>query len=438
MIGMGASSTIQVITSLIAVILYAGTYLSFVRILRYPRSWYLPSLPTAFATGLLAVLTLAFVSLSPVGLDLISFTISAAFIAAMSFIIAAPAIAFQPANRSIEFLAKHAEYAGLWLLAPALAACLAVPNIKLQSMLASAMVIELSWFLRQRWAGRHRQLYLLNDSDLSVLKAQAKGDLKAFRLSHGIRELVLSEGAVSWRGCAKNMSPCPFNFYVNRLGLNTAPCCREHMRDISHYVVNCLSEMGAVHWLEGGTLLGAMRENGALLEWEDDVDISVLLDAEMTWDHLTAVLTERGACDGYFVNNFKNKSFISISFDTPKSWPLKWERNRLRGEVRVDIALYRRSTSFGVEVLERQKPKGNMPTTESGAYGVPKEIVLPTSTINFLGRTVACPNRSDSYLRMLYGDFEEVEYTYVDAAAAKTRHQVELVSKTEMKAPLDG
>ena len=438
MIGMGESSTIQVIAGLIAAILYTATYLSFIRILHYPRSWYLPSLQTALASGLLAVLTLAFVSQSPIGLDLTSLIISATFIAAMSFIIAAPAIAFQPAHRSIEFLAKHAEYAGLWLLAPALAACLAVPNIKLQSMLVSAMAIELSWFLRQRWAGRHRQLYPLNDSDLSVLKAQAKGDLKAFKRFNGIRELVLSEGAVSWRGCAKNIPPCPFNFYVNRLGLNTAPCCREHMRDISNYVVNCLSELGVVHWLEGGTLLGALRENGALLEWEDDVDISVLLDAEMTWDHLTAALAERGARDGYFVNNFKNKSFISISFDTPKSWPLKWERNRLRGEVRVDIAVYRRSTSFGVEVLERQKPKGNMPTMESGGYGVPKEIVLPTSTINFLGRSVACPNRSDSYLRILYGDFEEVEYTYVDAAAAKTRHQADLVNKTEVRAPLDG
>ena len=109
----------------------------------------------------------------------------------------------------------------------------------------------------------------------------------------------------------------------------------------------------------------------------------------------------------------------------------------MRGEVQVDIAIYRQSISFGVEVLERQKPKGNMPIMESGGYGVPKEIVLPTSKINFLGRAIACPNRSDSYLRILYGDFEEVEYTYVAAVAAKIRHQADLVSKMGMKQSLD-
>ena len=62
-----------------------------------------------------------------------------------------------------------------------------------------------------------------------------------------------------------------------------------------------------------------------------------------------------------------------------------------------------------------------MPLTESGGYGVPREIVLPTSTIAFLGGNIACPNQPKEYLRLIYGDFGEVVYTYVDAAAAKTR-----------------
>ena len=62
-----------------------------------------------------------------------------------------------------------------------------------------------------------------------------------------------------------------------------------------------------------------------------------------------------------------------------------------------------------------------MPLTQSGGYGVPREIVLPTSTIAFLGGNFACPNNSKEYLRLIYGDFGEVVYTYVDTAAAKTR-----------------
>jgi len=419
--GIEASAT----AALFAAGLYVATYLSFVRLLRFPRNWYPPSLPASLATGVLAALTVALVALSPDGLDRPALAISLGFVVVVFYIIAAPATAFRPASRPVEFLAKHGDHAGLWLLGPALLAGLAIPNIKLQAVLATAMAIELTWFLRQRWAGRRRRLYPLNDCDLSVLETQARGDLVAFRRRHGIRELVLSKGAVSWRGCGKSTPPCPFNLYVNRLGLNTAPCCREHMKELSHHVAACLSEMGVVHWLEGGSLLGAVRERGALLDWEDDIDLSVLLDGDMTWERLAAGLAERGARDGYFVDLFEKKDFISISFDPPKRWPFRWERNRLRGEIRADIMIYRRAISHGEAVLERHSHKGAMPATESGGYGVPQEIVLPTSTVPFLGGDVTCPNQTEAYLRVLYGDFRKIEYTYVDAGPAKARARID-------------
>ena len=425
MTGVEASPIALVIAALIASALYVATYLSFVRLLRYPRNWYPPSPPAALATGVLAALTVALVALSPDRLDRPALAVSVGFIGVVSAVIAAPAIAFRPASRTVEFLAKHSDHAGPWLLGPALLAGLAIPNLKLQVVLATAMAIELSWFLRQRWAGRGRPLYPLNDRDLSVLKTQAGGDLVAFRRRHGIRELVLSKGAVGWRGCGKLTPPCPFNLYVNRLGLNTAPCCREHMRDLGHYIAACLSEMGVVYWLEGGSLLGAVRERGALLHWEDDIDLSVLLDGDMTWRRLAAGLAERGARDGYFIDFFEKKDFISISFDAPKPWPFRWERNRLRGEIRADIVIFRPAISHGRAVLERRSHKGAMPATESGGYGVPREIVLPTSTVPFLGRDVACPNQAEAYLRVLYGDFEKIEYTYVDAGPAKSRARID-------------
>ena len=437
MIGIEALPTTQVIAMPITAVLYAATYLSFVRLLRYPRNWYPPSLSGSLATGALAALTVALVALSPDGLDRPALAISVGFVVILFYVIAAPAIAFRPASRpasrTVEFLAKHGDYAGLWLLGPALLAGLAIPNIKLQAVLATAMAIELSWFLRQLWAGRRRRLYPLNDRDLSVLETQVKGDLVAFRRRHGIRELVLSKGAVSWRGCGKRTPPCPFNLYVNRLGLNTAPCCRDHMKELSHHVATCLSEMGVVYWLEGGSLLGAVREHGALLDWEDDIDMSVLLEGDMTWERLTAGLTERGARDGYFVDLFEKKDFVSISYDAPKPWPFRWERNRQRGEIRADIVIYRPAISHGEAVLERRSHKGAMLATESGGYGVPQEIVLPTSTVPFLGRDVACPNQTEAYLRMLYGDFKKTEYTYVDAGPAKARAQIDTVGDPSVR-----
>ncbi len=197
MMGIEVSPTIQVIAALIASALYIATYLAFVRLLRYPRNWRLPSFPAFLATGGLAALTVALVSLSPDGIDHTALAVSSSFIAVLFYIISAPAIAFQPASRHIEFLAKHGDTAGLWLLGPALLAGLAIPNIKLQAVMGAAMAIELTRFLHQRWGDRRRRLYPLKNTDLSVLETQAKGDLAAFKRRHGIRELVLSKGAVS-------------------------------------------------------------------------------------------------------------------------------------------------------------------------------------------------------------------------------------------------
>ena len=77
-----------------------------------------------------------------------------------------------------------------------------------------------------------------------------------------------------------------------------------------------------------------------------------------------------------------------------------------------------------------------MPLTESGWYGVPEEIVLPASTVQFLGDDISCPNRPEEYLRILYGDFEEVDYTYVDAAAAEIRSQADLAGEARSQVSL--
>ena len=438
MTGIGAIATSPAISALIAAALYLATYLSFLRLLKYPRNWYLPTLPASLATAGLAAITVTQVSVSSDGLDPTALVVSAGFIAVLFGIIAAPAVDFRPGTRpAIGFLAKHGDYAGLCMLGPALVAGYVVPNVKLQGVLAVALAIEMAWFLRHRWTGR-RRLYSLGDHDLSVLKTQAKGDLEGFARRHGIRELVLSDGAVGWLGCGKETLPCPFNLHLHHLGLNTAPCCREHMKDLCYYVASCLRDMGAVHWLDGGSLLGAVREGGKLLAWEDDIDISVLLDGDTTWESLLTTIAKRGAQDGYFVDVFKEMGFITISYDPPRSWPFRWERNRMRGEIRLDLVAFRRAVSHGRSVLERRLPKGAMPLTESSGYGVPQEIVLPTSTINFLGGDFACPNKPEAYLRVLYGDFKEVEYTYVDAAAAQTRRHADVAGKAQMRVPPEG
>ncbi len=409
---------------LTAAILYLATYLSFVQLLKYPRNRCFPTMAASAAMVCLSTVTVVFVSVSSVGLDIVTLSVSTGFIVGLFSIIAAPAINFWSGSRPAhEFVAKHGDFAGLWMLPPAIVAGYAVPDAGLHGIMAAAMIIESTWFLRHRWDSHQRRLHAISGNDLNVLDTQAKGDIEGFARRHGIRELVLSKGAVGWLGCSKKTHPCPFNLYVHRLGLNTAPCCREHMKELCHYVASCLRDMGAVHWLDGGNLLGAVREGGKLLEWEDDVDVSVLLAGDITWKSLVASFSKLSAHDGYYVDALKKREKITISYDPPGSWPFRWERNRMRSEIKLDLAIYRYAVSHGKPVLERrvQRHYKSIPLTETGGYGLPREIVLPTSTILYLGADIACPNRPEAYLRILFGDFKEIKYTYMDVAAAQRR-----------------
>ena len=411
--------------ALITASLYFTAYLSLVRLLRYWRNWYSPPISLSLLTTVLALTTVIQISFSQSGFSWLSLILAASFIAYLFTNITATALAFKPSEPRpvIHSLAKYAEYSGLWIIPAATVVGYLLPDPKLLGLLVTAIAIELAWFLRCR--STNRKLYPLNKLDLLVLQTQANGNIADFAKQHSISELHISpNGGVNWLGCKKNSLPCPLNFYVNRLGLNTPPCCREHFEDLGRFVTDCLRDINATHWIDGGTLLGAVRENGAMLAWEDDIDISVLLDDDTTWDKLCATLSARGDKDGYYVDIFEKLGFIVISYDKPKSWPFRWERNRMRGEIHLDLVGYRHATNKGQRVLERQLLKGSMPVMESGWHGVPIDIILPTTTINFLGSDIPCPSQPEAFLQTVYGDFQTVELTYVDATAAKIRADI--------------
>lgn len=67
-----------------------------------------------------------------------------------------------------------------------------------------------------------------------------------------------------------------------------------------------------------------------------------------------------------------------------------------------------------------------MPIMQSGWHGFPTEIILPTSTIYFLGFDIPCFNQPEAFLEILYGSFRTVELTYVDKNAAQIRADIDL------------
>lgn len=97
----------------------------------------------------------------------------------------------------------------------------------------------------------------------------------------------------------------------------------------------------------------------------------------------------------------------------------------MRGEIRLDLVAYRHAESQGQAVIERRMEKGALPMTDSGWYGLAKEIVLPTSTIRFLGNDIPCPNHPGSHLQTLYRDYKTIEYMYVSSEAAELRRSTD-------------
>ena len=414
---MSINSLLPAITAL----LYATAYFQFLHLLRYRRNWLSTSKFEIGRCALSVGVLLIVVSMPTDGFQPLALIVSIAFVTLLFYVIAAPAAAFLPTSPTIEFLAKHADYAGLSLMPFALAAGILLHNDGLRAMLATAMAIEIIWFVRRRIQDRQRVKIPLSGDALTVLERQADGDMPGFAKKHGIGELERGESLLNWLGCTKLSAPCPFNLYVNRLGLNTAPCCKEHLIALCLYVDRCLTDLGVTHWMEGGTLLGAVREGG-LLAWEDDVDISILLDENTTWDGLASSLLRRATTDGYAIEIFAKHELISIGFDRRAHWPFGYERNRLRGELRVDMSTYREGLSGGKRVLERFTKKARMPVTENGKFGVPYDLVMPTSQLPVFGGAVFAPKDPNTYLQLLYGDYTTVEYTYIEPAAAAKRN----------------
>ena len=129
MIGIGTVFSSYFTSALIAASLYFLAYLSLVRLLRYWRNWYSPPLPLFLLTTGLALTTVIQISFSSSGFSWLSLIVAASFIAYLFTTITATAVAFKPSapRPVIHFLAKHAEYSGLWIIPAAAVAGYMLP-----------------------------------------------------------------------------------------------------------------------------------------------------------------------------------------------------------------------------------------------------------------------------------------------------------------------
>jgi len=104
----------------------------------------------------------------------------------------------------------------------------------------------------------------------------------------------MASASVSRPPCTPDTRECDWMNWGPR-ALRPA-CCTQHLLELIGFTSDLLTRHGIVHWLDYGTLLGAVRE-GQLIPWDGDADFSILQRDE----HAVLALDEEFAAAGHYV-----------------------------------------------------------------------------------------------------------------------------------------
>lgn len=236
--------------------------------------------------------------------------------------------------------------------------------------------------------------------------------------------------------------------------------------DILKVIDTIARENSIPYWIDGGTLLGAVRHKG-FIPWDDDIDVCLLKD---DYDKLLPLLNDYiKQKDDLSLLIYKNESInhwgeflasnkISICFKGVKKpvrvdiFPMKLVRNEpdeikkdryitdlsnffISGKVKyhpeiidkynfktLDEALIAKKNFF--EMFDNEYLKKNMKTKNKESLLVDYAFgdnyvknrreykkyldIFPIKDIDFAGLTVKCPNNPHNYLKTLYGEYQHL------------------------------
>jgi hypothetical protein len=163
----------------------------------------------------------------------------------------------------------------------------------------------------------------------------------------------------------------------------TPPCCLENLRKTARHVIRVLETFEIRYWLEGGSLLGAVR-HGDIIPWDSDVDIGVHED---------------------------DLSKMSIFADCKSGKAVKdehdfvWEAAREEGFFRVHFS---RNNRLHVDIFPFREVNGTM-TKDSWMDSHPQDrpfpahFLKPTERMIFAGVHVFVPNHARDFLELKFG-----------------------------------
>ncbi|XP_020642794.3 ribitol 5-phosphate transferase FKRP [Pogona vitticeps] len=211
----------------------------------------------------------------------------------------------------------------------------------------------------------------------------------------GIKRVILEDGKEQWFGCSKETPRCfgtihndmPDYLYRNRW---TPPCCLKALRETAKYVINILETSGVRYWLEGGTLLGAARDQD-IIPWDYDVDLGIYLEDIPNCELLRSaevgsIVDEKGfvwekAIEGdFFRVQYSEHNHLHVDL-----WPFYSKNGVMTKDTWMD---HRQDIEF------------------------PEHFLKPLVPIQFAGFLALAPNNFRSFLELKFGEgaIENPEY----------------------------
>lgn len=267
-------------------------------------------------------------------------------------------------------------------------------------------------------------------------------------LRYNIRFLGFKISIAKWN-CWINKSKTPYLEYKKRgLDIQKLPPAEGQIRDIQLANLELLKELDYVckennlkYWLDGGTLLGAVRHKG-FIPWDDDIDTAMLReDYEKIIEAFKKSSRNSDIYANYCRNNRKNSLyFIKIQhkkcphlfvdifpFDTygeklsdieqiNTSKYIKGKRNIIKKHCFFNI-VENDVLKILLNNLQKEILKTNTNIEHSDfVWGVDfnhswknwftrYDVVFPLKTIEFENTQFPCINNPDAYLKRLYGNY---------------------------------
>lgn len=172
------------------------------------------------------------------------------------------------------------------------------------------------------------------------------------------------------------------------------PTAREYASELLLTICRQLEQDGVHYYVDAGTLLGLYRD-GALIPWDDDLDIAIGSDsiqkAKSSLTHLCEVLQQSTRYKWQVQEYYSNQDFGAVTRGDVRSLALECEES---GLPKLDVFVKYVNGEMMDYVLS------------SRGIRMPSGHLLTNELFEFKGQCVSIPSDPEGYLTRHYGDWQ--------------------------------